>query len=160
MGNKINVVVIEGNLTRDPELRHTPSGTAVANARIGHNDRVKNSSGEWVDKPYYFDVTIWGSRGEAFVQHFGKGKAVLVQGRLVWREWEATDGSKRQAVEIVADNWFFVGSKGEGGDTQMRYGDSDYSRDTAPATDQFVPTGGGAAPADDFVPAADDDIPF
>lgn len=159
MGNKINRLIIEGNLTRDPELRHTPSGTAVASARIAHNDRVKDSSGTWQDKPYYFDVTIWGARGEAFVQHFGKGKAVLIEGRLTWREWEATDGTKRQAVEIVADQWFFVGVKGEGGDTQMRYGDSDYSRDSAPGTSQYVPAS-ATAPADDFAPAADEDIPF
>jgi single-strand DNA-binding protein len=150
VGNKINSLIIEGNLTRDPELRHTPSGTAVANARIAHNDRVK-VDGEWTDKPYYFDVTIWGTRGEAFVEHFTKGKAVLIQGRLTWREWEAQDGSNRQKVEIVADQWYFVGSKADqnGGD---RYDGADYSRD---------PVSAGAT-ATDAAPDFDggDDIPF
>jgi single-strand DNA-binding protein len=89
----------------------------VCSIRIANNDRVKNASGEWVDKPYYFDVTIWGNRGEAVATHFAKGKPILVRGRLVWREWKAQDGTNRQAVEIVADDWYFVGGKGEGGDT-------------------------------------------
>jgi single-strand DNA-binding protein len=157
VGNMINVLIIQGNLTRDPELRYTPSGTAVVNARIAHNDSVKDASGQWVDKPYFFDVTIWGARGEAFARHFTKGKPVLIEGRLTWREWQAQDGTNRQAVEIVADKWFFVGSKRDGdGDVTTRYGDSDYSRGGG---DQYVPASAASAPADDFAPA-DDDIPF
>lgn len=166
MANKINTVIIGGNLTRDPELRHTPSGTPVCGMRIAHNDRVKDSSGEWVDKPYYFDVTVWGSRGEAVATHFSKGKEILIRGRLTWREWETQDGSKRQAVEIVADDWFFVGSKGEGqGGLTERYGDSDYSTGgagdyAAPAasSDTFIPAGAAAAEPDDDIPFAHSDI--
>jgi single-strand DNA-binding protein len=159
MANKINVVVIEGNLTRDPELRFTPSGTPVASLRIAHNDRVKDSTGEWTDKPYYFDVTVWGKRGEAVSQHFSKGKAILIRGRLTWREWEAQDGTKRQQVEIVADDWFFVGSKGDGqGGTTDRYGDADYSTGSS---GDFAAAAASTDGTTDFTPSSsDDDIPF
>ena len=97
----MNAVQIIGNLTRDPELRHTPSGTAVCSLRIAVNDRQKRNE-EWVEVPFYFDVTVWGKQGENCAQWLTKGKKIGVSGKLAWREWEAQDGSKRQAVEIVA----------------------------------------------------------
>lgn len=162
MANKINVVVLEGNLTRDPELRHTPSGTPVCSLRIAHNDQVKDASGEWVDKPGFYNVTVWGNRGEAVARFFNKGKAILIRGRLTWREWEATDGTgKRQSVEIVADDWFFVGARGDGDSSvESRYGDADYSTGgTGDYAATAAPATGGGSP--DF-PAADPDgdIPF
>ena len=100
----INRVVLVGNLTRDPELRHTPRGTAVCKLRLAVNTRQKDSStGEWGEKPNYFDVTVWGNQGESCAQYLSKGRPVGVDGRLDWREWEAQDGTKRQAVEIIAD---------------------------------------------------------
>jgi len=140
----INRVVLVGNLTRDPELRHTPSGTAVCKLRIAVNTRQKDAQGNWGDKPNYFDVTVWGNQGESCAQYLSKGRPVGVDGRLDWREWEAQDGTKRQAVEIIADTVQFLGSRadGEGGN-------------------QFVPAGAAAEAAADFGPAtADDDIPF
>ena len=108
----INRVVLVGNLTKDPELRHTPSGTAVCKLRLAVNTRQKDSStGEWGDKPNYFDVTVWGNQGESCAQYLSKGRPVGVDGRLDWREWEAQDGSKRQAVEIIADSVQFLGSR-------------------------------------------------
>ena len=98
----INRVVLVGNLTRDPELRHTPSGTAVCKLRVAVNTRQKDSTGQWVDKPNYFDVTVWGNQGESCAQYLAKGRPIGVDGRLDWREWEAQDGTKRQAVEIIA----------------------------------------------------------
>jgi single-strand DNA-binding protein len=161
MANLINSVIIQGNLTRDPELRYTPSGTAVANARIAHNDRVKKD-GVWTDTPYYFDVTIWGNRGEAFCRFFTKGSAVLIRGRLTWREWDSENG-KRQQVEIVADDWYFVGKKGEGGGTTDRYDGADYSRggDGGGQYDVDDPAGPPATvPAGGDFDADGDDIPF
>ena len=142
----INRVVLVGNLTRDPELRHTPSGTAVCKLRIAVNTRQKDqSTGEWGDKPNYFDVTVWGNQAESCAQYLSKGRPVAIDGRLEWREWDATDGSgKRQAVEIVAENVQFLGSRGDGG------GD-------AP---QFVPAGAAGESADFPASSADDDIPF
>ena len=150
----INRVVLVGNLTKDPELRHTPSGTAVCKLRLAVNTRQKDAqTGEWGDKPNYFDVTVWGNQGESCAQYLSKGRPVGVDGRLDWREWEAQDGSKRQAVEIIAESVQFLGS-----------------RDGAPAGNgNGAPAGGSDIPADtsDFespspagVGAADDDIPF
>ena len=112
----INRVVLVGNLTRDPELRHTPSGMAVCSLRLAVNTRRKDAAtGEWTEKPNYFDITVWGTQGENCAQYLSKGRPVGVDGRLEWREWEAQDGSKRQAVEVIADTVQFLGSRGDGG---------------------------------------------
>jgi single-strand DNA-binding protein len=105
----INRVVLTGNLTSDPELRSTASGTAVCNLRVACNTRRKDGD-EWVDKPNYFDVTVWGGQGESAARYLAKGRPVAIDGRLEWREWEAQDGSKRQAVEIIADTVQFLGN--------------------------------------------------
>ena len=115
MAANINRVVLVGNLTRDPEMKHLPSGTALCSLRIAVNTRRKDESGQWTDKPNYFDVSVWGAQGESCAQYLAKGRPVAIDGRLEWREWEASDGSgKRQAVEIVADNVQFLGSRGDG----------------------------------------------
>src|SRR5918911_771970 len=143
----INRVVLVGNLTRDPELRHTPSGTSVCKLRIAVNSRQKNSqTGEWTEKPNYFDVTVWGNQGESCARFLSKGRPVGIDGRLDWREWEAQDGSKRQAVEIIADNVQFLGSRG---DSESGGGER-----------QFVPAAATADTADFGGSGADDDIPF
>jgi single-strand DNA-binding protein len=143
-GTNINRVVITGNLTRDPELRSTPGGTAVCKLRVAVNSRRKDGqSGEWVDKPNYFDVTVWGAQGENCSTYLSKGRPVAVDGRLDWREWEAQDGSgKRQAVEIIADSVQFLGGRPEG------------------EQPQFVPSGAPAESGADFSSGGDDDIPF
>ncbi len=142
MAGNINRVVLVGNLTRDPELRHTPSGTPVCSLRLAVNTRRKDESGQWTDKPNYFDVTVWGQQGENCAQYLAKGRPVAIDGRLEWREWEAQDGSKRQAVEVVADSVQFLGGRPE-------------SEGAA-----YVPAGAAGA-GDDFPSSpADDDIPF
>jgi single-strand DNA-binding protein len=105
--NNINRVVLTGNLTADPDLRSTPSGTPVCSLRIACNTRRKDGE-EWVDKPNYFNVTVWGGQGENVARYLSKGRPVAVDGRLEWREWEAQDGSKRQAVDIIADSVQFL----------------------------------------------------
>ena len=105
-------VVITGNLTRDPELRSTGGGTPVCELRVAVNSRRKDQSGNWVDKPNYFDVTVLGAQGENCATYLSKGRPVAVEGRLDWREWEAKDGSgKRQAVSIIANSVQFLGSR-------------------------------------------------
>ena len=147
----INRVVLTGNLTRDPELRSTPTGTAVCGLRVACNTRRKDSSGQWVDKPNYFDVTVWGAQGENCSQYLSKGRPVAIDGRLEWREWEAKDGSgKRQSVEIVADSVQFLGSREGGEGNGARFTpQSDVPADTADF--QTAPAAAGSA---------DDDIPF
>jgi single-strand DNA-binding protein len=146
MAASVNRVVVVGNLTRDPELRHTPSGTAVCSLRIAVNSRQKQADGQWGEKPNYFSVTVWGQQGENCAQYLSKGRPVAVDGRLDWREYQAQDGTKREAIEIVADSVQFLGSRGdgEGGGGQP----------------QFVPASAQAAEADFPPAAADDDIPF
>ena len=148
----VNRVVITGNLTRDPELRSLPSGNSVCKLRVAVNSRRKDpASGDWVDKPNYFDVTVWGAQGENCATYLSKGRPVAVDGRLEWREWEAQDGTgKRQAVEIIADSVQFLGSRdgqapGNGGAPPQ----SDVPADTS---DFEAETAG--------VGAKDDDIPF
>jgi single-strand DNA-binding protein len=102
-GFDINTVTVSGNLTREPELRELPSGNAVCNLRIAHNERFKGSDGEWADRPQYFDVTVWSGLGEYLAKNLAKGEKVVVSGRLKWREFEV-DGNKRQAVDITADS--------------------------------------------------------
>ena len=104
MAANINRVVLVGNLTRDPEMKHLPSGTALCSLRIAVNTRRKDESGQWTDKPNYFDVSVWGNQGESCAQYLAKGRPVGVQGKLTWREWDAQDGTKRQSVEVTANN--------------------------------------------------------
>ena len=150
MAANINRVVLVGNLTKDPELRHTPSGTAVCKLRLAVNTRQKDqATGEWGDKPNYFDITVWGNQGESCAQYLTKGRPVAVDGRLDWREWESQDGSKRQAVEIIAESVQFLGGRQEGQGQEQG---------------QYLPPSDVTADQSDFVKAgaagADDDIPF
>jgi single-strand DNA-binding protein len=156
----INRVVMTGNLTADPELRSLPSGMSVCSLRIACNTRRKDgASGEWVDKPNYFNVTVWGAQGENAAKYLSKGRPVAIDGRLEWREWESQDGTKRQATDIIADSVQFLGSRDEasgGGPIEDR-----------PTAGLGTPQGGNI-PVDqgDFQPApvaagsGDDDIPF
>jgi len=156
--SNVNVVVITGNLTRDPELRHTGGGTAVCDLRVAVNSRRKDQSGNWVDKPNYFDVTVWGAQGENCAQYLAKGRPVAVEGRLDWSEWEAKDGSgKRQAVRIVANTVQFLGSRdGAGGGNDNGGGGGFTPQSDVPADmSDFsgAPAGGGGG-------GQEDDIPF
>jgi single-strand DNA-binding protein len=148
----INRVVLTGNLTRDPELRSLPSGMSVCNLRIASNTRRKDQSGEWMDKPNYFSVTVWGAQGENCARFLSKGRPVALDGRLEWREWQGQDGAKRESVEIVADSVQFLGGReeGQGGggngftpQSDVPVNNSDFQPVAAPA---------GAGPADDDIP--------
>src|SRR4051794_27183287 len=114
MAANINRVVLVGNLTRDPELKHTPGGTAVTSLRIAVNGRKKDESGQWVDKPNYFSISVFGNQAESCAQYLSKGRPVAIDGRLEWREWQQQDGAKRESVEGVADSVQFLGSRGGG----------------------------------------------
>ncbi len=143
----INRVVITGNLTRDPELRSTAGGMAVLNMGIAVNDRRKNSqSGEWEDVPNFFDVVVFGQRGESLSRFLSKGSKVAIEGKLRWSSWEDKNtGDKRSKVEIIADDIEFMSSRGEGNGGGGGRG-GDYS---APAP--------ASKPSE---PVFEDDIPF
>lgn len=155
----INVVVISGNCTRDPELRYTSNGTAVCDMRVAVNSRRKVGD-EWVDKPNYFDVTVWGGLGENCAKYLGKGRPAAIQGRLDWSEWEAKDGSgKRQGVKIIADTVQFGPKKPEAGDGGA--GSSEASTET-PGAQQEVGAEAEAPkePEASTEQKVEDDIPF
>lgn len=150
--SNVNVVVITGNLTRDPELRSTPGGTSVCKLRVAVNSRRKDGqSGEWVDKPNYFDVTVWGAQGENCANYLSKGRPVAIEGRLDWREWDDKDGNKRQTVEIIANTVQFLGSRDGGGNGNGFTPSSDVPADTSDFEGAGTASGAGGG---------DDDIPF
>lgn len=109
-----NRVVLVGRLTRDPELRATSSGTSVCALRIACNGLRKDADGEYQERPNYFDVSVFGGQGENVHCHLRKGRLIALDGRLEWREWEAAEGQRRQAVSIVADSVEFLDAPGEG----------------------------------------------
>ena len=145
MAGDINRVTLVGRLTRDPELRHLPSGSSVLQLGLAVNGRQKDEAGNWTDKPNFFDVKVFGNQAEMLSQHLSKGRRIGIDGRLDWRSWEAQDGTKRSKVDVVAQSVQFLDSRMD-----------------QEAGGQYVPAG-AAAPTggDDFPPTpADDDIPF
>jgi single-strand DNA-binding protein len=105
----INRVVLTGGLTRDPELRQTPAGL-VASLRLAFSTRRK-VDGAWQEKANYVDVVVWGAPAESATTYLSKGRQIALDGRLEWSEYEARDGSKRQALRVVADRIQFLGQR-------------------------------------------------
>lgn len=114
MARSVNQVILMGNLTRDPELRQTPSGQSVVSFSLALNRAYKDQSGEWVEATDYIDVVAWGPLAERVAQYLNKGRRALVQGRLQSRSWEQ-DGQKRSKVEVLANDVTFVDGRGESG---------------------------------------------
>lgn len=104
-----NRVFLMGNLTRDPELRYTPSGTAVTNLRIAVNRRYRTQSGEIKEEVAFITVVAWGKQAETCTQFLSKGRPVFVEGRLQMRSWETPDGQKRNVLEVRASRVQFLG---------------------------------------------------
>jgi single-strand DNA-binding protein len=160
--NNVNVVVITGNMTRDPELRSTGGGTSVCEMRVAVNSRRKNSqTGQWEDKPNYFDVVAFGAQADNCATYLHKGRPLAVEGRLDWREWEAKDNKgKRQAVQIIANTVQFLGSRDgggapkDGGEARPGSTSAGTSEDGRWTPDPQQPVGTGASQGQE------DDIPF
>ena len=150
----INRVVLTGNLTKDPELRSIPNGNAVCEMRIACNTRRKDSSGEWVDKPNYFTVKVWGGQGENAARYLSKGRPVAIDGRLEWREWETQEGAKRQDIDIIADSVQFLGSRDEASGGGFTAGNGTPQGSDVPVDQRDF------QPAPVAAGAGDDDIPF
>jgi len=136
----LNKVFLIGNLTRPPELRYTPSGTAVADVRLAVNRNYTTQGGEKREETCFLTVVVWGKQAEACGEYLDKGSPILVEGRLQTREWEGKDGQKRTVIEVVAERVQFLGR----------------GKTAAPAT---VPA---AEPAfsEESKPGGDDDVPF
>ena len=151
-----NRVILVGNLTRDPELRYIPSGTAVTDVGLAVNDRRKNANGEWVEETTFVDITLWARQAEVASEYLSKGSPVLIEGRLKLDSWETNDGQKRSKLRVVGERMQMLGSRGGGGGG----GDAGSGRpvpqhaqseQTAPAEQTYEPS-----PQE----PPDDDIPF
>jgi single-strand DNA-binding protein len=135
----VNKVIVIGNLGRDPELRYTKDGRAVANFTVATNERWRDREGNNQERTEWHRVVVWDKQAETCAQYLQKGRSVYVEGRLQTREWEDREGQKRTTTEIVAQNVTFLGSRGEGGGG---------GRSQAPPAAEDAPPPGG------------DDIPF
>ncbi len=131
----LNRVLLIGNLTRPPELRYTPGGTAVADLRLAVNRNYTTQGGEKRDEVCFLTIVVWGKQAESCGEYLDKGSQIFVEGRLQTRDWEGKDGQKRSVTEVVAERVQFMGRpKG--------------SPAPAPAVAPFA----DEAPADDDVP--------
>lgn len=162
MARSLNQVTLMGNLTRDPELRQTPTGQNVTSFSLALNRSYKDQSGEWQEATDYIDIVAWGPLAERVAQYLSKGRRCLVQGRLQSRSWEQ-DGQKRSKVEVLANDVTFLDSRG-GGEGEGGGNFSGGSSDSAPAS---KPAPSKKAKDDDVViedigdqPINLDDIPF
>lgn len=148
MANSLNKATLIGNLTRDPELRKTTSGQAVASFSIATNRSFTDAQGQKKDQADYHNVVAWGRLGEICAQYLTKGKKVYVDGRIQNREWTAQDGTKKYRTEIVIENMIMLDGKGSmGGGGFSKDGDAQGMSDEPPAM-----------PADDEIKL--EDIPF
>lgn len=109
-----NRVILMGNLTRDIQLRYTPTGTPVTEVGLAVNDRRKGSNGEWIDETTFVDVTFWGRTAEVAAEYLSKGSPVFVEGRLKLDTWEK-EGQKHSKLRVVCDRMQMIGARGEGG---------------------------------------------
>ncbi len=112
MARSLNQVTLMGNLTRDPELRQTPSGQNVCSFSLALNRSYRDANGEWQEATDYVDIVAWGPLGERVSQYLNKGRRCLVQGRLQSRSWEQ-DGQKRSKVEVLANDVTFLDGRGD-----------------------------------------------
>jgi single-strand DNA-binding protein len=162
MARSLNQVTLMGNLTRDPELRQTPTGQNVTSFSLALNRSYKDASGEWQEATDYIDIVAWGPLAERVSQYLTKGRRCLVQGRLQSRSWEQ-DGQKRNKVEVLANDVTFLDSRGEGGEGAGGNFTSNGGASSAPASKPAAQ----AKKKDDVViedigdePINLDDIPF
>ncbi|MCF7848587.1 MAG: single-stranded DNA-binding protein [Kiritimatiellales bacterium] len=141
-----NRVMLMGNLTHNPEIRYTPSGTAVADLRMAMNESYKNKAGETVESTCYVDVVVWGRQAETSSEYLHKGSPVFVEGRLQLDQWENQQGEKRSKLRVRADRVQSMGSPGQKG--------TEFSSTPGQPTSEQV----AAEPPPDM--ADDDDVPF
>jgi single-strand DNA-binding protein len=141
----VNKVILIGNLGRDPELRYTQGGQAVANFTLATSERFANKSGEQQERTEWHRIVAWGKTGELCAQYLSKGRSVYIEGRLQTREWEDKEGKKRSTTEIVAQNVTFLGGPrtGAAGGAGGAGGEPQHDAQHDPAS-----------------PPAGDDIPF
>lgn len=150
----INRVVITGNLTRDPEVRTTASGTSVMSMGVAVNDRRRNNqTGEWEDYANFIDCTMFGTRAANVSQYLSKGTKVAIEGKLRWSQWER-DGQKRSKIEVIVDDLEFMSRNNNSGQSHQGNQSSYASHDPAPYSAPAMPA------VDVSASVYDEDIPF
>jgi single-strand DNA-binding protein len=155
-----NRVILVGNLTRDPELRYIPSGTAVTDVGLAVNDRRKAANGEWVEETTFVDVTLWGRTAEVASEYLSKGAPVLIEGRLKLDSWEK-EGKKFSKLRVVGERMQMLGAKGQGGGSGPRAAQPAGARGrpqqqgASHEESEFTPSEGDFAQSE-----SGDDIPF
>ena len=167
-----NRVILVGNLTRDPELRYIPSGTAVTEISMAISDRRKDQSGNWIEETTFIDVTLWARTAEVVCEYLSKGSSVLIEGRLKFETWEK-DGQKRSKLKVIGERMQMLGGRGGGGGGSGGGGSSatssqssEYQQPPAefqqPAAEHQQPAAEHQQPAATAAAAepAGDDIPF
>lgn len=157
----LNKVMLIGNLTRDPELRHTPKGSAVADLSVAVNRKTQDGNGGWKDETTFVDVTVWGSTAENAHKYLSKGRGVFIEGRLQMDMWDdKATGQKRSKLKVVAENLQFLpDGKGSGGGSGVggaRYSGEDGQEGGAGESGNR--SGGSPAAIEDY--QEEDDIPF
>jgi single-strand DNA-binding protein len=167
----VNKVMLLGNLTRDPEIRYTPKGTAVTDLGMAINRIRTGDNGERIEEVTYVDVTLWGRQAELAGQYLGKGRPVFIEGRLQLDQWDdKQSGQKRSRLRVVGENMQFLPSGGSGGGGNIgggnypQGGDSSYDsssdHDSRPSSSGPPTSSQGGAAASDSFDNDDDDIPF
>ena len=134
-----NRVLLMGNLTRNPEIRYTPSGTAVADLGLAINENFRNKAGETVEQTCFVDVVVWGRQAETSAEYLHKGSPVFVEGRLQLDQWENQQGEKRSKLRVRADRVQFLGSPGKGAEYGAAPGDSGPQPPSMDSDDDDVP---------------------
>jgi single-strand DNA-binding protein len=149
----LNKVLLMGNLTRDPEVRYTPKGTAVAELGIAVNRTYSGENGEKREEVTFVDVTVWGRTAENAGEYLKKGRPVFIEGRLQLDSWEdKTSGQKRNKLKVVADNVQFLGSRGGGTGGPDEGEEAPRSRPSGSGRSSAPPRSAPAEPDDDEIP--------
>jgi single-strand DNA-binding protein len=159
----VNKVMLLGNLTRDPEIRYTPKGTAVTDLGMAVNRVRTGDNGERIEEVTYVDVTLWGRQAELAGQYLGKGRPVFIEGRLQLDQWDdKQSGQKRSSLRVVGENMQFLPGGGGGGNGGGNYpqGGSSSEEDEGPQRQAPPSSSQGGAAASDSFDNDDDDIPF
>ena len=158
MAGSVNKVFLMGNLTRDVELKSTPSNQPVATFGVAVNRRYRTKEGENREETAFVDCEAWGRTAEVMNQYLSKGRPVFLEGRLKLDQWQDKDGNNRSKLRVVVENFQFVDSAGGGGGGGGGRGGS-----AAPSRERAVPGGADAAPigaGPEHEPVSEDDIPF
>jgi single-strand DNA-binding protein len=147
----VNKAILIGNLGKDPELRYTPSGQAVASFPLATTDRFKDKEGNWQERTDWHNIVVWGRQGETSKEYLRKGRSAYVEGRIQTRSYDDRDGNKKWITEIVAQRVQFLGGRG----------DTDRGEPVAAGADTSGSAEGSPGDAQEpLVSEDDDDLPF